>query len=217
VFGKTPRGATQRSATPDVKKALIPAWLWLVFGTLFGLSLAVLLYLWQPWQPAQREVPAPTAPTPADTTQKPPADPQRGYEFYELLPKQKVTPVPQQALPTTTTAPAEPLPNPSASPSVDTQGRQNTSNPDPEGIVAAEREPVYILQINSYDNPDDADRQRADVLLVGLSADVRQMTTSDGVIWYRVVSGPYMNRAEALNAQRMLQDSGIDALVVEQP
>lgn len=215
MFGKTPRGATQRSATPDIKKALIPAWLWLVFGTLFGLSLAVLLYLWQPWQPAQRELPAPVVAPPADTAQKPPVDPQRGYEFYELLPKQQVTPVPQQALPTTT-APAEPLPNPSASPSVDAQGRQNTSTPDPEGIVAEQREPIYILQIKSYDNPDEADQQRADVLLVGLSADVRQ-TTSDGTTWYRVVSGPYLNRGEAINAQRMLQDSGIDALVVEQP
>jgi cell division protein FtsN len=75
---------------------------------------------------------------------------------------------------------------------------------------------VYILQINSYDNPDEADRQRAEVLLTGLSADVRQ-TTVNQVVWYRVVSGPYASRDEAQAAQVTLQNSGIDALVVEQP
>jgi cell division protein FtsN len=215
VFRKAPRGATQRPATPEVKTSLIPAWLWLIFGTLFGLSIAVLLYLWQPWQPAQRDPVATTTPQPV-SEQKPQPDQQGDYAFYELLPKQQVTPVPQQALPASTT-PAQPLPDPNAAVTVDAQGRQNTNNPDPAGIVVEAREPIYILQINSYDNPDEADRQRADVLLVGLSADVRQTTTSDGTVWYRVVSGPYMSRAEALSAQRMLQDSGIDALVVEQP
>ncbi len=217
MFGKTPRGATQRPATPDVKAPLIPTWLWLVFGTLMGLSVIVLLYLWQPWQPAQREVPSGIAvPVEDHATTKPQVEQQGEYAFYELLPKQQVTPVPQQALPNST-EPAEPLPAPESIATVDAQGRQNTSNPDPEGITATERESVYILQINSYDNPDEADRQRADVLLVGLSADVRQVTTSDGMMWYRVVSGPYMSRNEAISAQRMLQDSGIDALVVEQP
>lgn len=215
MFRKAPRGATQRPATSEVKTSLIPAWLWLIFGTLFGLSIAVVLYLWQPWQPAQREAVAVPNPTEqAASAQKPQTDAQGDYAFYELLPKQQVTPVPQQALPTTTGRP-EPLPNPQTAPAE--QGAQNASNPDPEGMTAEVRDPIFILQINSYDNPDEADRQRADVLLVGLSADVRQTTSSDGSAWYRVVSGPYMSRAEALSAQRMLQDSGIDALVVEQP
>jgi len=51
---------------------------------------------------------------------------------------------------------------------------------------------------------------------VGLSADVRQTTTRDGTLWYRVVSGPYATRSEAMIAQRNLQDGGIDSLVVEQ-
>ena len=53
-------------------------------------------------------------------------------------------------------------------------------------------------------------------VLTGLSADVRQ-TTVNQVVWYRVVSGPYASRDEAQAAQVTLQNSGIDALVVEQP
>jgi cell division protein FtsN len=71
------------------------------------------------------------------------------------------------------------------------------------------------LQVNSFQSSDEADKQRASVLLAGLPADVRH-TTSEGQEWYRVVSGPFNSKNEALKAQRQLQDSGIDALVVEQ-
>ena len=56
MFGKSPRGATARPGPNEpARSALaIPHWLWLVFVGLFALSLAALLYLWQPWQPAKR-------------------------------------------------------------------------------------------------------------------------------------------------------------------
>lgn len=214
MFGKAPRGVTQRPATPDVKKPIVPSWLWLVFGTLLGLSLAVLLYLWQPWQPAVRVQPSVATDTAAasQSQQAKPSD--EDFQFYDLLPKQQVTPVPEEAVPTQKPPAAEPLPDTSTEAVI--SPAQDSTNADPAGMTI-ERAPVYMLQINSFTNADDADRQRAEVLLVGLSADVRQTTTRDGTLWYRVVSGPFNTKAEAIDAQRSLQDSGIDALVVEQP
>lgn len=227
MFGKAPRGATQRPATPDVKKPLVPAWLWLIFGTLLGLSFAVVLYLWQPWQPSSRVEPEQISTTepPADSTATAEQKQSENYQFYDLLPKQQVTPVPDQAVPKSEITAAEPLPD-AASAVTDVFDGTDLANtvPTPSSTsqnptsssAVAEVQPVYLLQVNSFTDADEADRQRAEVLLVGLSADVRQTTTRDGTLWYRVVSGPYVTRNEAMIAQRNLQDSGIDSLVVEQ-
>lgn len=218
MFGKSPRGATARPGPNEpARSALaIPHWLWLVFVVLSALSLAALLYLWQPWQPAKRPDAPGAEPVGADSASARPGRKEE-YEFYDLLPKQQVTPVPQQEVPVRASAASKPEPLPATLPSPDRgplvqPGASLTLSETP----APERQPVYILQINSYDNPDEADRQRAEVLLTGLSADVRQ-TTVNQVVWYRVVSGPYASRDEAQTAQVTLQNSGIDALVVEQP
>lgn len=223
MFGKAPRGATQRPATKEKTQGkLIPSWLWMVFGVLLGLSCAVLLYLWQPWQPANR---------PIDTTQPAQAEPQdntgetnKDYQFYDLLPKQQVTPVPDQAVPnnaagnTNSNSANNPIivASPSTTGGSTANAGQNTAHADPAEMGNAPAAAQYILQVNSYKNPDDADARRAEILLVGLPADVRQNTLNDGTVWFRVVSGPYTSKAEALNAQHLLQDSGIDSLVVEQ-
>ena len=213
MLGKAPRGATQR---PPVKESgtsnqkLIPAWLWMIFGMLLGLFMMVVLYLWQPWRPATRPIDS----TQTANTQTPAEDTNKDYQFYDLLPKQQVSPVPTEAVPSDTQAAdnniivAPPVP-------VELPPVQNTATADPVEMTAATTM-QYILQVNSYQNPDDADSRRAEILLVGLPADVRQSKIADGSVWFRVVSGPFANRAEAINAQRLLQDSGIDSLVVEQ-
>ena len=212
MFGKAPRGATQR---PPVKEPsnekMIPGWLWMIVGMLMGLFIMVVLYLWQPWRPASRPIdatqPRNTAPNDEETN--------KDYQFYDLLPKQQVSPVPSEAVPTDTQAPDNTIiPAPPAV-EVPVLPPQNTATSDPVEITAAATL-QYILQVNSYQNPDDADARRAEILLVGLPADVRQSKIADGSLWFRVVSGPFASRAEALNAQRLLQDSGIDSLVVEQ-
>ena len=211
MFGKAPRGATQR---PTVKEPsnqkLIPAWLWMIFGMLLGLFIMVVLYLWQPWRPATRPIDS----TQTSNTQTPAEDTNKDYQFYDLLPKQQVSPVPTEAVPSDTQAAND---NIILAPPVliELPPEQNTVTSDPVEITAATTL-QYILQVNSYQNPDDADSRRAEILLVGLPADVRQSKIADGTVWFRVVSGPFANRAEAINAQRLLQDSGIDSLVVEQ-
>lgn len=212
MFGKAPRGATQRPAVKEPgNQKLIPGWLWMIFGMLLGLFIMVVLYLWQPWRPATRPIDATQPTTSADSSTD---ETNKDYQFYDLLPKQQVSPVPTEALPTETTASnpviAAPPPGLEVLPPA-----QNADHSDPVEITAA-ASLQYILQVNSYQNPDEADARRAEILLAGLPADVRQSKIADGTLWFRVVSGPFANRAEAINAQRLLQDSGIDSLVVEQ-
>ncbi|MDE2421461.1 MAG: SPOR domain-containing protein [Gammaproteobacteria bacterium] len=207
MLGTKPRGATKRpTATAKRRGPLVPTWLWTVFGVLFGLTCLALLYLWQPWQPTSHESAAQTetsAPKTAD------GDKPAKFQFYDLLPKQEVTPIPTQTVP-------DVVPDDPSTPVVDAANSASSdSDSDTKSTQTKAAQTHYILQVNSFQSSDEADKQRASVLLAGLPADVRH-TTSDGQDWYRVISGPFNSKSEAMKAQKQLQDSGIDALVVEQ-
>lgn len=104
---KKPQGATRHVAknassepAPSSRSSLIPSWLLVGFGTALGLFVAVALYLWQPWKPSATTItPEEVAPTPA-----PPKEGPR-FEFYDLLPNQKVnTPTEVETPPVNTPA-----------------------------------------------------------------------------------------------------------------
>lgn len=73
----------------------------------------------------------------------------------------------------------------------------------------------YILQIRSYDSPDEADRMRAEVMMSGVDARVIKRV-DDGIELYQVISNTMNSKEEALSASRRLSSNGIDSLVVEQ-
>lgn len=75
---------------------------------------------------------------------------------------------------------------------------------------------TFILQINSFDNADAADRRRAEVLLAGVDAQIVKKRLPDESIVYQVISRPMSSPQMAAQAQRRLQSSGIDSLIVEQ-
>jgi len=202
VFGKTQRGVSERPNKP--KKPLIPKWLGTLVAILAVLCIAVMLMLWKPWQP----VPAKNQITSEHYQEE---DTNKDYRFYDLLPQQQVTPIPEQAIPESKNqgtamiveAPSATQPAASESVGIDT-------NPS----ATAPQQPTYILQVRSYNDPDQADARRAEIILNGLSADVVK-STENGQIWYRVISGPYDTQDAALAAQQTLQHSGIDSIVIK--
>ncbi|EOR10960.1 SPOR domain-containing protein [Acinetobacter tandoii] len=203
MFGKTQRGVSERPNKP--KKPLIPAWLGTLVVILIVLSFAVALMLWKPWAPAQ--------PKNQVTSEHYQEETNKDYRFYDLLPQQQVTPIPEQAIPenkdsgTVVIVEAPQAEQAASSTATDTTEAQ--INPTP-----AERTPSYILQVRSYPDPDSADARRAEIILNGLSADVVK-TVEGGKTWYRVVSGPYDSQEAAVIAQQTLQHSGIDSIVVK--
>lgn len=203
MFGKTQRGVSERPNKP--KKPLIPAWLGTLVVILIVLSFAVALMLWKPWAPVQ--------PKNQVTSEHYQEETNKDYRFYDLLPQQQVTPIPEQAIPenkdsgTVVIVEAPQAEQAASSTATDTTEAQ--LNPTP-----AERTPSYILQVRSYPDPDSADARRAEIILNGLSADVVK-TVEGGKTWYRVVSGPYDSQEAAVIAQQTLQHSGIDSIVVK--
>lgn len=196
VFGKTQRGVSERPNKP--KKPLIPTWLGTLVVILIVLSFLVALMLWKPWEPVK--------PRGQVTSEHYQQDTNEDYRFYDLLPQQQVTPIPDQAVPETKTE----------EPSVIVEAPTTDEITDGiNDIVAAnETKPSYILQVRSYHDPDSADARRAEIILNGLSADVVR-SVENGETWYRVVSGPYDSQDAALIAQQRLQNSGIDSIVVK--
>ncbi|WP_224993669.1 SPOR domain-containing protein [Acinetobacter pittii] len=202
MFGKTQRGVSERPNKP--KKPLIPKWLGTLVAILAVLCIAVMLMLWKPWQP----VPAKNQITSEHYQEE---DTNKDYRFYDLLPQQQVTPIPEQAIPesknqgTAMIVEAPSTTQPAASESAGIDSDQSANIP---------QQPTYILQVRSYNDPDQADARRAEIILNGLSADVVK-STENAQIWYRVISGPYDTQEAALAAQQTLQHSGIDSIVIK--
>lgn len=204
MFGKTQRGVSERSTKP--KQSLVPKWLGTLVTILIIICIAVVLMLWKPWKPVstQNEIPSPHYQD---------EDTNHDYRFYDLLPQQQVTPIPDQAIPETK----------SQQPVVIVDAPKNAASTptanDPASAVAAEEnlpaphQTTYVLQVRSYPDPDSADARRAEIILNGLSADVVR-SVENGKVWYRVVSGPYDTQGAAVAAQQTLQHSGIDSIIV---
>lgn len=200
MFGKTQRGVSERPNKP--KKPLVPKWLGMLVAILAILCAGVMLMLWQPWQP----VPAKNQVTSEHYEEE---DTNKDYRFYDLLPQQQVTPIPEQAVPET---------KQEGNVVIIESPKPETTTADPTTITSTEPTvPVqasYILQVRSYPDPDSADARRAEIILNGLSADIVK-TVENSQTWYRVFSGPYDSQEAALAAQQTLQHSGIDSIVIK--
>lgn len=201
MFGKTQRGVSERPNKP--KKPLIPTWLGTLVVILIVLSFTVALMLWKPWEPVK--------PKSQINTEHYQEDTNKDYRFYDLLPQQQVTPIPDQAVPETKRAETALIVEaPEPAPVV----TQEETDPGLEAAAPAPHQTSYILQVRSYPDPDSADARRAEIILNGLSADVVK-AEDGGQTWYRVISGPYTSSDAALMAQQTLQRSGIDSIVVK--
>lgn len=212
--------------------------LWMFVGAVIAVMVGVFLYLsplFDSYKPKEVDVnpEVPVEPLPQNT--KP-----REYEFYEVLPKRDFQggqsglgnapePTPQEP---TKEQPATPKPAPaptvdvvvSAKPDEITVVEENETYdaPTKEGETAKAQvstAPVvhsYMLQVRSYDNAEEADKKRNEVIMAGVDAKVVHRIDPSGVALYQVVSVPFSSRQEAKEAEQVLSNNGIDAIVIEQ-
>lgn len=159
------------------------------------------------------------------------------FQFYEILPKQQF-PTPVEDRPPLP-APTEPIvvdvvvddvaqdnaPLAESDLAADVMA-ENHSVQAVEGGAQIQQMPVpiddtlrvgksYVLQVHSYGKADLADQKRAEVMMAGVDAKVLKRQSSEGVI-YQVVSTPMYSIDEVTAAYNVLQNSGIDSVVVEQ-
>lgn len=201
---KKTQGASRNPAPKKPSgKSGAPAWLLLTAGLMIGLFVAFLMYLWDhraepaalkaksdapavEAATATTDTPANTAPSAADGPGEEPR-----FDFYTLLPNQEV------------------LPNKRTSEAAS----QATAQVKP--AEQGDRTP-YVLQAGSFRSEKEADRRRAEVLLLGLPVKTLKVTVKPGDDWYRVVVGPLKGKEAATAARASLRANGVDSLMLKQ-
>lgn len=161
-------------------------WLWLASGFVLGILTSFLVYL-ATLSPHPRQEPL-EASNKVVAPRKSPATPAQKpeFDFYTLLPESEIIVA------------------------------DRSTDAASKGVSVPEPTPpsVLLLQAGSFRQIADADRRRAEILLLGLDASVETVTVNGSETWHRVHVGPFAS-AEALGqARRALMEQQIDALEI---
>jgi cell division protein FtsN len=214
------------SAAPAVTSAAkqpIPGWVWLAIGLTVGAFIVFLMKLEpvattssapSPSSRSRRKSPRPTRPRHPQQPVKP------KYDFYTLLPESEVI-VPPEAVPEKTRRcrPCRPPGHPGGS-------GENRHRPRPGRAAGANAAAgttgdqagattQFFLQAGSFRKQADADKVRAQIILLGQAVKVESGTVKDET-WYRVMVGPFSNREQLTVAQKQLAGAGFSNLLLQQ-
>ena len=74
---------------------------------------------------------------------------------------------------------------------------------------------VYFIQAGSFQNPADADNQKARLAILGFESSVEPANLPDKGTWYRVRMGPYAKLDEINKVRQVLAQSGIEANLIK--
>ena len=72
----------------------------------------------------------------------------------------------------------------------------------------------YLLQAGSFRQHDDAERRRAQLLLLGLEPVIEEISGSNG-IWFRVYLGPFESRELMVRARGLTTNQNIETLLLK--
>ena len=210
------RSNAKRRAAGKKKSGGIPAWFWLLGGIFIGLGTAVVL-MFRGYLPEfeshtpEIDKPVASASGPAiikDKEQaKKPEKPR--YDFFTVLPEMEVV-VPEQELQRKAAAHTpEPVANVSnTNAAASTSANSNTVATK---TVAADK---YILQVGSFQNSSEAEQMKAQLAMIGFSANV-QTVNVDGQSWHRIRVGPFEGAREAEDMRQLLADNQFAPLVMK--
>jgi len=124
------------------------------------------------------------APTPAPVAASAVEDGKPRFEFYKVLTDK------QDAVP------------------AKSADKPQTKEAQPETPTAKAN---LYLQAGSFSNPDDAEKLKAKLTLIGMEVSVSAVTIADKGVWHRVRVGPFKNADEMNSARGTLKQNGIDS------
>lgn len=73
----------------------------------------------------------------------------------------------------------------------------------------------YILQVGSFPNKPEADKLRAQLILLNLDAHIESVEIHKGEMWHRVVVGPFDSQEKLATARSALVNNQYTALVLK--
>ncbi len=167
----------------------VPGWVWLFTGTVLGAFVMFLVYL--------NDIPPQPSEFPSLAL---------GEDLPEAEPVVAVDTTPEQTQPKPEFDFYQLLKE-----SEVTQIKGPSENPLP-----ARQTTQYTLQVGSFRDPEDADRLRAELILMDLDARVEQVTVRNAETWNRVLVGPYSTQAQLAKARGTLAANNHNSLVFKQ-
>ncbi len=84
----------------------------------------------------------------------------------------------------------------------------------PRSASASAGKEVYLLQAGSFRQREDADRRRAELLLLGLEPRIEESSADNGR-WFRVFVGPFESRSNMAKARSLTAGQDIDTLLLK--
>ena len=195
--------------TAKNKKSL-PGYIWLLSGLAIGLFVAFIVYLDR--QPennkdfgsaVQLELEKLKQQTKkksnrAPATAKAPATDKKEakFNFYTLLPELEVL------IPESETRPPASTSKSASTPKTESRKPQQKSTKQ------------YILQVGSFQNLNDAKKLKANLAFLGLEAGIQHVTVNKQA-WHRVRTGPYQNKQQLYQKQKLLKQNEINSISME--
>ena len=74
---------------------------------------------------------------------------------------------------------------------------------------------IYLLQAGSFRHSEDADRMRAELILLNLDVQIESVNRDNGEVWHRVIAGPFENRSRMAKARSVLVSNNIRPLLLK--
>jgi cell division protein FtsN len=74
---------------------------------------------------------------------------------------------------------------------------------------------IYWLQVASFRSADDADQQRAKLLLLNLDASIEKTQNAKNEEWHRVMVGPFTSRSKLAKARSLLASNEINSILIK--
>lgn len=181
---------------------------WFVTGAVvgaFGVGLAWTLH---------DQPPPPAAASPQ--AQAEPAKKPR-FIFHKLLPEMEVQ-VPDEELGNVTSLPAQAAPKPRPKkeppkPAATRPATAKTAKAEQPKKPAADSA-SYLIQVASLRKASDAEQLKARLALLGIRADIRQVTVN-GKDYHRVRTGPYQDKQEINKIRALLSSNGMEAITIK--
>lgn len=90
-------------------------------------------------------------------------------------------------------------------------------NVDPAEVTrtrATTSSEAYLLQTGSFKQKEDADRRRAELLLLGLEPSIQEINGDNG-LWFRVYLGPFDSHSTMAKARGLTAAQNIDTLLIK--
>jgi cell division protein FtsN len=198
--------ADYKSRVTRKQKKSLPGYVWLLSGLAIGLFVAFIIYLdKQPEnnkdfgsavQHELEKLKLQTKKNNSNKTQAPATKnattekKEQKFNFYTILPELEVL-IPESE----TRPPAR---------TIETKNKTVTKD-----IIK-----YYVLQAGSFQNLTDAKKLKANLAFLGLEADIQHVTVNNQE-WHRVRTGPYKDKQQLYQNQKLLKQNNIHAISME--